>query len=96
MDRLSKKQLQWALEAKELSTQGTKANLELRLKERLDLEGMDIAEFYLEEVEAEETGAKEQVSMSDLMALMTKNGWENDKNGWPSEITDGRNERTIE
>ena len=66
MNSMNKKQLQRALEAKELSTQGTKADLELRLKKCLELEGMDIAEFYLEEVEAEETGAKEQVSMSDL------------------------------
>ena len=67
---MNKKQLQQALEAKELSTQGTKADLELCLKERLELEGMDITEFYLEEVEPEETGAKEQISLYDVMALL--------------------------
>ena len=70
VNNMNKKQLQRALEAKGLSTQGTKADLELRLKEHLELEGMDIAEFYLEEEEPEETGAKEQVSLYDIMAFM--------------------------
>ena len=44
-DSMNKKQLQRNLEAKEMSTQGTKADLELRLKERIKLDGVDITEF---------------------------------------------------
>lgn len=57
VDSMNKTQLR-ALEAKEKSMQGTKADLELRLKERLELDGIDITKFYLEEVQAEETRAR--------------------------------------
>ena len=73
MDNTNKKQLQRALEAKELSTQGTKADLELRLKERLELEGKDAAEFYLEVQTNGKMKAyveKKQPSLNDVMAFL--------------------------
>ena len=66
MDSMTKEQLRWALLDKGIPIHGTKADLEHRLLQRLELEGKDAAEFYLE-VQANGT-----ITVSLLYSILSK------------------------